>query len=90
MLFDFGIKSEYNTMENYIKKATSTEKEIEDAVNNARLELDESLALDANIIHMNVKLGSKVANLMAFANSKFEVCTNRILNHIIYLNSLLE
>lgn len=32
-----------------------------------------SLTMDSNAINMNVKAGSKVANLMNFAQKKFEV-----------------
>ncbi len=56
-------------MENYVKAPTvSTEssKEID-------LSLVESLSLDPSVFHMNVKTGSKVANLLNFANTKFKV-----------------
>ena len=64
-------------MENYRKLVKSTEKEAEEETDAMRLELHEStLGLDANVLHMNVKLGSKVANLLTFASNKFEVCTS--------------
>ena len=84
-------------MENYRKIVKSTEKEAEDELANMRLELDPSLVLDANVVHMNVKIGSKVANLMAFASNKFEVCTQSCFDevasccrrHLKVCNSLL-
>jgi hypothetical protein len=38
-----------------------------------------SILLDSNVINMNVKVGSKVANLMNFACNKFEVKKEKFL-----------
>lgn len=35
--------------------------------------LTRSIELDPSVIHMNVKTGSKVTNLLNFANTKFKV-----------------
>ena len=60
-----------------------------------------SVKLDDNVIHMNVKLGSKITNLVNYACNKFEVIRNfstkwssrvkkfSVFNHISNINLLL-
>ncbi len=54
------------TVENYEKGEV---REIEEQV--------EAITTDANAIHMQVNVGSKIRNLMAYATKKFKVCNNR-------------
>jgi hypothetical protein len=52
-------------MENYVKSENKSEEPVQTSIH--------SINLDANVIHMNVKTGSKVTNLINFAQNKFEV-----------------
>lgn len=49
------------------------------------LALIESIQLEPSVIHMNVKMGSKVSNLINYANKKLKVRTV-ILNSNIMTN----
>ena len=52
-------------MENYVKPENKPEEPVQAIIH--------SINLDSNVINMNVKIGSKVTNLITFAQNKFEV-----------------